>query len=282
VKSAGHDTRCGKNSFLCKRLHGVSANGAAPRGGGWVGRGEPGWIWGLAGRVGLRRGRCKYVPVSSVAASMRLTPLRSPTRPASDTFRRFRPPRKEERRARAKAAFRVTAGLDQPPTPRRSDRSHPRMAWIYRVDQGRHLPTVTGKLSKAGRCRMAGCPRHGCRGQAPRDGFTASPPSDTSPPPHAETQSRFWLWLWPLRVQGAALPNTLRCARRAWPGATRNEKAAFRRLLHYFSLISRRRSSRKPWAVIASGYRLGLSGVMHDGSTSIRKSGFGCRKNGTE
>ncbi len=50
----------------------------------------------------------------------------------------------------------------------------------------------------------------------------------------------------------------------------------------HFSLISRRRSSRKPCAVIGSGYRLGLSGVMHDGSTSIRKSGFGCRKNGTE
>ncbi len=78
---------------------------------GWVGRGKPGWVWGLAGRVRLRRGRCKYVPVSSVAASMRLTPLRSPTRPASDTFRRFRPPRKEIRRAKAKAALRVAAGV---------------------------------------------------------------------------------------------------------------------------------------------------------------------------
>ncbi len=147
---------------------------------------------------------------------------------------------------------------------------------------------VTGKLSKAGRCRMAGCPRHGCRGQAPRDGFTASPPSDTSPPPHAETQSRFGFGfgfgsgfgLCRCRAQPCRTPS--RCARRARPGATRNEKAAFRRLSHYFSLISRRRSSRKPWAVIGSGYRLGFSGVMHDGSTSIRKSGFGCRKNGTE
>ncbi len=91
-----------------------------------------------------------------------------------------------------------------------------------------------------------------------------------------------WPWLWPLRVQGATLPNTLRCARRAWPGATRNKKAAFRRPFCYFSLISRRRSSRKPCAVIGSGYRLGFSSVMHEGSTSIRKSGFGCRKNGTE
>ncbi|MBN5174587.1 hypothetical protein JY430_20930, partial [Stenotrophomonas maltophilia] len=30
----------------------------------------------------------------------------------------------------------------------------------------------TGKLSKAGWVRLRGCPRHGCRGQAPMDGFT--------------------------------------------------------------------------------------------------------------
>src|SRR5690606_34358022 len=50
----------------------------------------------------------------------------------------------------------------------------------------------------------------------------------------------------------------------------------------YFSLISRNLSSRYPCAVIASGYRLGFASVTHDGSTSIRKSGFGCRKNGVE
>ncbi len=55
----------------------------------------------------------------------------------------------------------------------------------------RTYPTVTGKLSKAGRCRIAGCPRHGCRGQAPMDGFTASPQSDTAPPNTQTTQSRF-------------------------------------------------------------------------------------------
>ncbi len=50
------------------------ANGAAPRGGP-VSEGKSAGV-GRAG--GLRRGRCKYVHVSSVAASMRLTPLRSP------------------------------------------------------------------------------------------------------------------------------------------------------------------------------------------------------------
>ncbi len=57
--------------------------------------------------------------------------------------------------------------------------------------RSRISPTVTGKLSKAGRCRIAGCPRHGCRGQAPKDGFTASPQSDTAPPNPQTTQSRF-------------------------------------------------------------------------------------------
>ncbi len=103
-------------------------------------------------------------------------------------------------------------------------------------------------------------------------GFTAGPANPRRPAQHAETQSRFgfgpWLWLWPLRVQGEALQRK----RPPFGGLT----------FLYFSLISRRRSSRKPWAVIGSGYRLGFSGVMHEGSTSIRKSGFGCRKNGTE
>ncbi len=196
-----------------------------------------------------------------------------PARPASDTFRRFRPPRKEkeeqEQRQKLHSGW-LPAGPT--PYPLRSDRSPPRMAWIYRVDQGRHLPTVTGRLSKAGRCGLAGPLAPWMAPSSPRDGFTACPANPHRPAQHAETQSRFgfgpWLWLRPLRVQGA----TLQRRRPPFGGLTSL----------YFSLISRRRSSRKPWAVIASGYRLGFSGVMQDGSTSIRKSGFGCRKNGTE
>ncbi len=53
------------------------------------------------------------------------------------------------------------------------------MAWIYGVDQvdsyqseigadQRSAPTTSlVKLSKAGWVRLRGCPRHGCRGQAP-------------------------------------------------------------------------------------------------------------------
>ncbi|SMR82924.1 hypothetical protein SAMN05518671_2264 [Stenotrophomonas lactitubi] len=68
---------------------------------------------------------------------------------------------------------------------------HPRMAWIYRVDQGRHppraghaFPTVCGDLSKAGWVRLRGCPRHGCRGQAYRDVLAASPATGPTPPSH--------------------------------------------------------------------------------------------------
>jgi len=39
-------------------------------------------------------------------------------------------------------------------------------------------------LSKAGYCGFAGCERHGCRDQAPMDGFTASPHTHSAPPSH--------------------------------------------------------------------------------------------------
>gem|GEM_PF-1426392 len=78
------------------------ANGAAPRG--WSRKAVHRW-----GRVdGLRRGRCKYVHVSSVAASMRLTPLRSPsTRPRTGSVRVH--PRRRKRRSKAKTAWRIAS-----------------------------------------------------------------------------------------------------------------------------------------------------------------------------
>ena len=60
-----------------------------------------------AGRAGGPcRGRCKYVHVSSVAASMRLTPLHDPPALPS-TVSGGRPPRKKERRATAGRALRL-------------------------------------------------------------------------------------------------------------------------------------------------------------------------------
>ncbi len=44
--------------------------------------------------------------------------------------------------------------------------------------------TDRGELSKAGWVRLRGCERHGCRDQAPMDGFTASPSTGPTPPSH--------------------------------------------------------------------------------------------------
>ena len=73
---------------------------------GWSRKAPAGFV-GLAERAGLRRGRCKYVPVSSGAASMRLTPLRSPTRPAHDTLRRSarHGKKKEDQKQKRKQSF---------------------------------------------------------------------------------------------------------------------------------------------------------------------------------
>ena len=249
-------------------------------------------------------------------------PLRSPPgRPLTHSGGSARHgKKKEDQKQKAKAKAKAKAELQLLPASS-PDRSHPRMAWIYQTQPNRRAaarcnPTVTGKLSKVGRCGLAGPLAPWARGM-PRAGWAGRPTpvlpcaqdsaheqgaiephgrvygvscQPTTPrPTHRSPEPLWlwlwlwhWLWLWPLRVQGATLPKPLRCARRAWPGATRNKKAAFRRPFCYFSLISRRRSSRKPCAVIGSGYLLGFSSVMHEGSTSIRKSGFGCRKNGTE
>ncbi len=206
---------------------------------GWVGRGEPGWIWGLA------------------AASMPRTPPPSPpARPLTHCGGSARHGKKKEdqeqkRHSRYPCPASIqqissTHGVDLPCRPRSTPTGN------------RDLPTVTGKLSGVGRCGLAGPLAPWMAPSSPQGrvygvSCQSTPPRPTSrnPEPHW-----LWLWLWPLRVQGAALQRK----RPPFGGLTS----------HYFSLISRRRSSRKPWAVIASGYRLGFSGVMQDGSTSIR------------
>jgi len=123
-------------------------------------------------------GRCKYVHVSSVAASMRLTP------PQPD------PPRLRQISAICRSTPCVDESLSdseinwgQIRFPKENG-SDPMTPCRTRIN-----PTVTGKLSKVGRCRIAGCPRHGCCGQAPMDGFTASPQSDTAPPSHRQPRA---------------------------------------------------------------------------------------------
>ncbi|EMI48793.1 transposon-like protein [Stenotrophomonas maltophilia AU12-09] len=49
------------------------------------------------------------------------------------------------------------------------------MAWVDRVDQGRHLPTAIGICQRRGGVGRQDRWRHGWRHRAPRDGFTACP-----------------------------------------------------------------------------------------------------------
>jgi len=228
MKSAAHDTRYGKNPFACKRLHGFSAKGAAPRGGrlGWVVAKCPAGLAGLAGRC---RGAGHAVNPSMGARRRHPWRLRSRPlpRPASGTFRRFRPPRKEKGEQEQKqhsGMFRC-----QVPTPRRSDRC---------VDQGRHLPeaarthrhreTVGGGAVWVGsamdgaigppwvralclRSTASQAPeRTAASGWAgPRRGVYGVSCQPTPARPTSNNPEPLWLWLWLLQVQGAALPNTL-------------------------------------------------------------------------
>ena len=118
-------------------------------------------ISGVGRAGGLRRGRCKYVHVSSVAAcscaqsctrgkarvGRPAQPARAmprahaahapaqPTRPATDRFLRGQP-RKAEQKSKAEAgrcALKcLTSDVPLLPASGRHYREHPRMAWIYR------------------------------------------------------------------------------------------------------------------------------------------------------
>ncbi len=132
---------------------------------------------------GLRRGRREYVPVGSGAPSMALTPLRSPpTRPrtGSCAASHGRQNKKSEAKAKAKAG--------------RFAPIHAMRGWIHQISQQiqgqsplrsngirpRAVPADRRNLSKAGWVRWRGCPRHGCRGQAPKDEVT---PGSWTPDP---------------------------------------------------------------------------------------------------
>src|SRR6185437_13024767 len=127
--------------------------------------------------------------------SMAPTVLRSPPRPATDSFLRA-PATEENQKIKSRSRSMRSQVPDRGhllgcrPAAGTTDR-HPRIAWIYRVDQGRHppraghaIPTDRGNLSKAGWVRLRGCPRQGGRGQAYRDVFTPSPATGPTPPCH--------------------------------------------------------------------------------------------------
>ena len=145
---------------------------------------------GLGRAGGDGGGRRKPVRGGLAAASMPRTPPSSPpARPLTHSGGSARHGKKKEEQEQKRHS-----GC---PAPLRSDRSHPRMAWIYRVDQGRHLPRIGIYPPSPGNCRGWGGVgwqdrwRHGWRHRAPMDGFTACPANPHRPAQPAETQSRF-------------------------------------------------------------------------------------------
>ena len=170
------------------------------------------------------------------------------------------------------------------------------------VERGSTLPTigqgggaVASSHARRWRCRTMAMPGHrhagrrawassmarryhhrpGRRGRSVEPCSTMAMPDDGDPRPPARRAARLGV------EHGSTLP--FRPGRPAIESAARVAGAGGGPPQRpYFSLISRRRSSRNPCAVIGCGYRLGFSAEMHEGSTSIRKSGLGCRKNGTE
>ena len=143
-------------------------------------RRSPSWLdavrfhgFGRAG--GLRRGRREYVPVGSGAPSMALTPLRNqPSRPRTVSVRVHPGLKKEEQEQEQQPhCFR---GQIRFPQENGSDPS------FHLETQRSCRPTPGYRMGRA-RVGWRGCPRHGCRGQAPRDGFTASPANPSWPGP---------------------------------------------------------------------------------------------------
>ncbi len=86
-------------------------------------------------------------------------------------------------------------------------------------DRFRYLTDVSTKVDtyqqppesvEGGALWVGGCEPHGCGDQAPMDGFTASPQTHSAPPSHGMHAIAVALAL-ASAVQGAALPNPLKC-----------------------------------------------------------------------
>ncbi len=71
-------------------------------------------------------------------------------------------------------------GSTKPPQTRR-DAAKPRPSLKFRPDNPTLFDPSPETCQRWGGLGSRGCPRHGCRGQAPRDGFTASPANPTRP-----------------------------------------------------------------------------------------------------
>ncbi len=138
-------------------------------------------------------GRCKYVHVSSVAASMRLTP------PQPD------PPRLRQ----SPAICRSTPCVDESLSDNEIDwgqirfpkenGSGPRTPCRSRIS-----PTVTGKLSKVGRCGLAGPLAPWMAPSSPQGRVYGVSCQPTPPRQTSRKPEPLWLWLWVVAGQRPA------------------------------------------------------------------------------
>ncbi len=176
------------------------ANGAAPRG------------WSLKATAVV--GRAGWVGRGIHAAD---TPA-NPPRPTSDGFRgRSATWKKEEEQKQNRLAGRFFVE----PSPRsaalRSDfqysipmQIHPRMAWIYRVDQGRHLPTAAGTCRRRGTVGLRGVSRMDAATKPPWMGLRRPrKPAVPRHPTGSPLLLGLLLGLLPLQVPGATRPAPL-------------------------------------------------------------------------
>ncbi len=136
-------------------------------------------------------------PPEACLGPMRLTPLHSlPTLPSTDSG--GRPPRMKERRAKRVARFACSE-----PSMARLYRKHCRIkqkgrgegrvlfVFLQFVSNPCSCPPSPGNCRRRDGYRWRDRPRHGCRGRAPMDGFTACPAICTRPAKLTTTQSRF-------------------------------------------------------------------------------------------
>ncbi|CAM0124472.1 hypothetical protein SMJ63A_50268 [Stenotrophomonas geniculata] len=131
----------------------------------------------FGGATWTGRTRRKPIHGGSMAASMPPTVLPAHAAPPLTDFRDLMDPRHAWMNLHRNRIFRIEL------------EKHPRMAWIYCVDQGRHLPTAVhavptdrGNLSKAGWVRLRGREPHGCGDRAYMDVLAAPPATGPTSP----------------------------------------------------------------------------------------------------
>jgi len=155
-----------------RRAFGRNRRTAEPlRGGGglvaesWV---SGGWPGGEAGQGALQVRPCKLGRRIHAAHAPALPP-----RPALDSSLRLTHHGKSTTRAKAGRFARKAEAASQP-----------LLLWLLLPPLFLIFPWCmpeSGSCPRPGGWAGRGCPRHGCRGQAPRDGFTASPDPPTHP-----------------------------------------------------------------------------------------------------